>query len=118
MKASLLAFACLVAACGSDESPSAANNDKCSRVFGRMQPLFEQGGHHVDAATEIQKCRDMLAKNPGRAVWLDCVIAIDGPLNEANLKRCEALDRAAIRSERTDGQTHILGNRSTGSARP
>jgi hypothetical protein len=107
----------MLAACGKSAPQAAIAGDKCTRAYARLEPLFAQNGKR-DRAAELKACRDTLAKDPGREVWLDCILGIDGELTPRNLKSCESLDRQAIHSEATEGQIHVLGKRSAGSASP
>ena len=114
MKLVLLA---VLVACGKSAPQAAIAGDKCTRAYARLEPLFAQNGKR-DRVAELKACRDTLAKDPGREVWLDCILGINGELTPSSLKYCEGLDRQAIHSEQTDGQIHVLGKRSVGSASP
>jgi len=99
----------VLAACGK-KTPSAVASDKCARALQRMAPLFEKAGNHDGRDAQLKTCRDTLAKDPGREVWLDCILAIDGELTQAKLDSCERLDRQAISSKRAEEP--ILGSAS------
>jgi|SRR5580704_575079 hypothetical protein len=103
-------------ACGKSAPPAAVAGDKCTRAYDRLEPLFDQNSKR-DRAAELKACREALAKDPGREVWLDCILGIDGELTQRNLSYCEGLDRQALQSQ-ADGQMHVLGKRSAGSASP
>jgi hypothetical protein len=95
MSLRLLAVLVVLAGCG-NKAPRAVAGDKCARALARMAPLFEQAGNHEARGAQLAACHASLAKDPGREVWLDCILAIDGEVTQSQLDLCEHLDRQAI----------------------